>query len=563
MLTSLKIKNYALIDDLDLDLQKGFNVLTGETGAGKSIIIGALSMVLGERVGGEVVRTGKEKAYVDATFDISKNSKAKSMLKEFGFEGDSVAILSREAAAGKTQARINGRPITQSVLRSISRNLIDIHGQHEHQSLLQVENHIYLLDSLGAKEALNLRDEVSKIFNDLQQSKKKLDALKKAAEEREKQIDLARFQIKEIEEAGLSDGEEEKLQKEKLLLANAEKIAESVGGITGELKGEGASVVDKLKGILSSFKEISAIDKSIEKTFNNYSEATYQIEDVARELEDYKEKLTFDPKRLEEVDDRLDLIKQLKRKYGNTLKDINAFKDSKKKELSSLIHSDEEIGRLEGEAAKLSKELVDRSLKLSKFRKQVAKEVETKAVEELEELNMKKVSFKVDFRPVASGSEVMVEGKLYICNANGIDEVEFLISPNPGEPVKPLAKIASGGEISRIMLALKTILIKADLIPTMIFDEIDAGIGGNTASSIGEKLSKLSAVHQVICITHLPQIASFASNHLFVNKSVKAGKTFVEVKNLDKAERVKELARMVSGKVTDASLKTAEEMLSK
>ncbi|MFC1767026.1 DNA repair protein RecN [Candidatus Margulisiibacteriota bacterium] len=563
MLNSLKIKNYALIDELDLDFKDGFNVLTGETGAGKSIIVGALSMVLGERVGGGVVRTGKEKAYVDASFDITNNSKLKKALKELGFEGDSQVIISREAAAGKTQAKVNGRAITQSALRSISRNLIDIHGQHEHQSLLQIENHIYLLDSLGGRELLSLRGEVSKAFNQLQQSKDKLNNLKKSAEEREKQIDFAKFQIKEIEEAGLKEGEEKELEQERSLLANAEKISEKLSMISGSLKGEGLSVVDKLKEILSEFKDIAEVDKSVSGIFNNYSEATYQIEDISRELENYKEKLTFNPKRLEEVEDRIHLLKQLKKKYGQTIKDIHKFKEDKKKELTTLVHSDEEIGKLGSEVKKLSKEMVDKAVKLSNLRKTVAKDIEKKAIDELEELNMKKVKFKVDFRKCASENSIKVDGKDFQYNEVGIDDIEFLISPNPGEPLKPLAKIASGGEISRIMLALKTILMKTDLIPTMIFDEIDVGIGGNTATSVGDKLSKLSKAHQVICITHLPQIASFASSHLFVDKTVKAGRTSVEVKELGKNDKIKELARMVSGKVTDSSLKTAEEMLHK
>jgi len=561
MLTSLNIKNYALIDDLSLDFGDGFNVMTGETGAGKSIIVGALSMVLGERLADNIIRTGKEKAYVDATFNISSSSKLKDILERLGFENDSQVILSREAAAGKTQARVNGRTVTQNVLREISRNLIDIHGQHEHQSLLQVENHINLLDRLGGKELLDLKGKVSANFGELQQTKEKLSALKRSAEEREKQIDFMKFQIKEIEEAGLRDGEEKELEQERSLLANAEKISEKVAEITGALKRESGGIVDSLKSSLYDFKDITEMDRSASSIFEDYSEATYKLEEVSRELEAYKDKLMFDPKRLEEVEDRLDLIRQLKKKYGQSMDDINGFKDKTKNDLALLVNSDEEIGKLEDAVKRLSKEMLDMSLKLSVARKRTAKDAEQKAVEELEGLNMKNVKFKVDFRPAGSDNIINIDGKDHRYNENGIDDVEFLISPNPGEPLKPLAKIASGGEISRIMLALKTILIKADLIPTMIFDEIDVGIGGNTATSIGNKLAKLSRSHQVICITHLAQIASFADNHLFVDKAVKSGRTFVEVKELDKGGKVKEIARMVSGKITDSSMKTAEEML--
>lgn len=564
MLNSLNIENYALIEKLNMKFGKNFIVLTGETGAGKSIIVGALSMVLGERASGDIIRTGSQKAFVEAEFDISHNDGIKDKLKETGIEPEETLVISREVlSGGKSQARINGRSVTQGMLKSISRGLLDIHGQHEHQSLLDVESHIDLLDALGGKEHLKLREKVGSEFQELEEKKNKLKFLEQNKEEREKQIDFLKFQIKEIDEARLEDGEEERLKEEKGLLANASKLREKANEIYNALTGDEAvqSTVSTLKIASARLKDMGKIDKKLSKLSEDLESAVYAAEDVAREIKAYQEKVSFDPDRLEEVEDRLDLINRLKRKYGETVKAINAYAREKEKGLRSLTTSDEELSGLRGEIKKLSQALGKKCSDLSEKRKTLAAKVEKEVMDELSELNMAKTKFKVDIKNIEDENGVPVGNKVFAVNPKGIDTMEFLISPNPGEPLKPLAKIASGGEISRIMLALKSILVSADQIPTMIFDEIDVGIGGKTAHSVGEKLDALSSKRQVICITHLPQIASKAGTHVHVNKEVKSGRTHVSVKELSKEERVEEIAKLLSGKKTDIALKTAKEML--
>ena len=564
MLTSLNIENYALIGKLNIDFSSGFNVLTGETGAGKSIIIGALSMVLGERASGDLVRTGQTKAYVEATFDVSKNKKISKILKDIGIEADGNLILSREIlSAGKTQARINGRAVTQTNLRQVSRNLIDIHGQHEHQSLLNQETHIDLLDNLGGKELLKLRTAVEKDFLKLDVLKSKFRALSQSKEEREKQIDYLKFQIKEIDEADLKDEEEEDLKDEKAMLANAEKLLEKANQAYNSISGESGenSALDSIKSASSALAEMAEMDKKLNKLAERLESAKIELDDIASEVESYQDKVVFDPKRLEEVEDRLYLISELKRKYGGSVKEILRKRDEIEKELKMLEGSGEELEGLKGEIDELSKKLGKECESLTEEREEVAKKIEAGIKEELAELNMPKVKFKVQVQVEEEEEGIPVGKKKLKVGPKGVDIIEFLISPNPGEPLKPLAKIASGGEISRVMLGLKSILSKADEIPTMIFDEIDVGIGGQTAVKVGDKLSGLSKARQVICITHLPHIASKPGKHVHVSKSIESGKTHVFVKDLKEEERIKEVANLLGGKVSEATLKTAQELI--
>ncbi len=564
MLTSLNIENYALIGKLNIDFSKGFNVLTGETGAGKSIIIGALSMVLGERASGGIVRTGEAKAYVEATFDVSKNKKIPKLLKEIGIEADGNLILSREIlSAGKTQARINGRAVTQTSLRQVSRGLIDIHGQHEHQSLLDSETHIDLLDNLGGKELIKLRAAVEKDYLELDALKSKFKALSQSKEEREKQIDYLKFQIKEIDEADLKDKEEDELKDEKGMLANAEKLIASANEVYNSIAGEGreGSSLDALKSAAKVLLDMADIDKKLKKLAERLESAQIELDDIASEIEAYQDRIVFDPKRLEEVEDRLYLISELKRKYGGSIKEILKKRDEIEKELKLLEGSGEELEGIKGEIDSLSKKLGKECEELSEARKELAKKIEASIKEELAELNMLKVKFNVQVQVEEDEEGVPVGKKKLKVGPKGIDLIEFLISPNPGEPLKPLAKIASGGEISRVMLGLKSILSKADEIPTMIFDEIDVGIGGQTAVKVGDKLSSLSKLRQVICITHLPQIASKAGRHVYVSKSVEAGKTHVSVRELKEQERIKEVANLLGGKISETTLRTAQELI--
>jgi DNA repair protein RecN (Recombination protein N) len=530
VLKSLKIQNYALIDSLNIDFNSGFTVLTGETGAGKSIIVGSLGVILGERTSSDYIRTGEERAVVEAVFETGR---------------ESLSVLREISASGKNQARVNGKAVTQAALKEITKGLIDIHGQHEHQSLLEVERHIDLLDNLGGEEVLNLKEGVAADFNRYAGLKNTLSTLEKSKEERERHVDFLKFQIKEIDEAQVQSGEEEELEKERAILANASRLAELSSQADQLLSGENFSVSDNLKSVLLNLKTMSDIDSSISPLKQGLEESIYQIEDVVRELSRYQEKIELNPNRLTEVEDRLDLIHQLKRKYGDNLEEYSA---RKLEELKAIEVSDDKIDEYRQEMEKAHKDLKTKSLALSKRRKALAGRMEKEIKDELAELAMDKTAFKVNMKEVEPGPK-------------GGDEIEFMISPNPGEPLKPLAKIASGGEISRVMLALKSILVSADQIPTMIFDEIDVGIGGQTAVAVGKKLFRLSRKHQVICITHLPQIASQAENHLRVSKEIKSGRTMVGVEPLSVEKRIEEIAKLVSGKVSEKSLKTAEEML--
>jgi DNA repair protein RecN (Recombination protein N) len=560
----LTIENYALIGKLKIEFDNGLNLLTGETGAGKSIIIGALSTVLGERATTDVVRAGEEKAYVEASFDITGSKKLIKALPELGIDADTTLIMSREIlSAGRTQARINGRAVTQATLRSISKSLIDIHGQHEHQSLLDAEYHIDLLDNLGGKEVLRLRDDVGSSFMRLENLKAELNKLEAGKSECEKQIDYIKYQIKEIDEAGLKDGEDEELKVERDLLSNAEKLSGGADEIKVLISGgdEGGSL-DKIRTASAKLKELSQVDKSLTKLSKSLDTTFFELDDISREVASYLSRITSDPAKLEEVEERLELIRDLKKKYGESIKEILKTRERMAGELCKLEVSDERIEELRCEVGDARCELGKKCTELSQMRKTVAKEIEKGIKEELSELNMPKVKFEVKIASIEDAEGVPVKTKTFKVGPKGIDDVEFLISPNPGELLKPLAKIASGGEISRVMLALKSILSKADEIPTMIFDEIDAGIGGQTAVAVGKKLSSLSKARQIICITHLPQIASRPGRHLHVSKSVEGNRTQVFVKELKADDRVAEVANLLGGKVSEATLKTAKELIS-
>jgi len=564
MLNSLTIENYALIGKLKIDFDQKLNIFTGETGAGKSIIIGALSMVLGERASSDVVRTGEQKAYVEAAFDITKNRKISKTLKELGIEPDSNLIISREIlSAGRTQARINGRAVTQAALRSISKSLIDIHGQHEHQSLLNQETHIDLLDNMGGKQTIKLRNDVSDQYSNLMTLKEELRKLEAGKAEREKNIDYIKYQIKEIDDAAVKDGEDDDLKKQRDILANSEKLTAGAQEIHLLISGsEDGGTLDKIRIAASRLKELAVVDKSLSKLSKSLDSAFYDLEDVSGEIASYQDKVEHDPAKLEETEERLETINELKRKYGGSIKEVLETRDKLESELEGLKGSDERIEELSSELRAQSTELGRKCEELSAQREKIAKEVEVEVKKELADLNMPKVKFKVEVKVEEDPEGIIVKNKKMKVGPKGIDNVEFLISPNPGEPLKPLAKIASGGEISRVMLALKSILSVADEIPTMVFDEIDVGIGGKTAVQVGGKLSGISKSRQVICITHLPQIASRPGRHIHVSKSVDAGKTHVSVKALEDKERVVEVANLLGGKASDSTIEAAKELIS-
>ncbi len=559
MLRELQIKNLAIIEDAAVEFREGLNVLTGETGAGKSIIISALSLALGERASSSSVRSGKKEGSVQAFFDIPSALLEKASgvdLEGLGIDTDNGLILRRVVSSqGKSRAYINDSMVNLQTLSDISGIVIDIHGQYEHQSLLSPDNQLELLDLYGGLQ--KERQEVAGLYTSLSSLKHKISSLLQKEKERAQRIDILEFQIDEIESGGIKPGEEEELEEEAKFLGSAVRLAELANSAYDSLYTSDTAGLSSLSGVLNDLKEISEIDSRIADTLKTAEEAMPLLEEVSYFLRDYKDSLDFDPTRLEQVQERLELIKKLKKKYGDSIQDIIEFREKAMIELEELQYSEEKLESLNKELLECRESFTKKAHALSKKRNATAKKLEPKIVNELSKLSMPDTEFSV--RITQEEGDDTADGFRSI--QNGIDEVEFMISPNPGEALKPLNKIASGGEISRIMLALKGIMSEGDSIPILVFDEIDAGIGGKTAETVGMRLKALSTRHQVICITHLAQIASFADLHLKIEKSTVKGKTEVDIRRIDKDEKTEEIARMLSGELTDVSMKHAREML--
>ena len=553
MLQELRIKNFAIIDELDLSFSKGFNILTGETGAGKSIILNAVQLLLGDRASEELIRSSEEEASVEALFDISENREVKGRIQEKGQrlsgveEKDSLLVRRVVSRSGRGKAFINGNLATLGMLSEIGEELLSIYGQHEHQSLQRVDTHIDILDEFG--ELMELREEFQNLFQRFTSLSQELERIRGEKERREKERELKAFQSKEIEKAGIRIGEEEALKEEKKVLAHAKKLTDFANASEEVLYSTEGSAIERIQSVLHQGKEMAMIDPSLSPIFKNLDGALIQLEEVALALRDYSKRIEVNPGRLEEIEIRLEEIDRLKRKYGSTEADILRFKEEVDETLSSFTSDEERLSRLVGEIGPLREEMTQRAQKLSRERKRVASELKRSVEKELATLGMKKTTFQVRIEDQALSHK-------------GKDRIEFLISPNIGEEVKPLAKIASGGELSRIMLAMKRILAIIGGRQVLIFDEVDAGIGGAIAEVVGRKLRELSKHHQVICVTHLPQIACFADRHHSVKKEVKSGRTVTVVDPLEKDARVEEIARMLGGvKVTEKTRAHAQEMM--
>ena len=564
MLQELRIQNLAIIDKLEIDFSNGLNVMTGETGAGKSIIVDALELVLGGRASAELIRTNADEAVVEAGFDIEGNNKIADLISSFGIENDDSRVIIKRivSRAGKNRIYINNSLTNLSTLSAIGDELVDIHGQHEHQSLLKTDKHIDILDAFGSagydKKIYELRRDVEGCYNKLRSLKERLSELENREKNRIKEEEFLRYQIREIEEAALNSKEDEELLSKKSVAANAGKLASLSNSAYEGLYEADASVIKELSKILNAVKEISKIDNRVEETVKLCESAVFQLEESADFLRGYKEKIEFDADEFAKIDDRLDLINRLKKKYGSTIEDILQSLEEAKKRLQAMEKLNEDIGDIKAGIDKEKKDASILSMELSKKREKVAKDIEKKVEAELSDLNMKKTRFVVKMWK-ESGSDTE-DG--FSLTSKGIDKIEFLISANLGEEPKSLSKIASGGELSRIMLALKAILADADSVPTLVFDEVDAGIGGGVAETVGERLKRIAKGHQVFCITHLPQIAGYADNHYFVEKKAEGSRTITKVVKLKEDGRVKELARMLGGKkITETTLKHAEEML--
>ncbi|HUI68544.1 MAG TPA: DNA repair protein RecN [Nitrospirota bacterium] len=561
MLKELNIRNFAIIDQLRVEFAPGLNVFTGETGAGKSIVVDALNLALGERASTDLIRTGCQEAVVEAAFELNGRGTAEitSLLSEQGIEvnpGEDLIVRRVLSSSGKNRVYINGSLTNLNTLTALGACLADIHGQHEHQSLLSLERQMDLLDSFGGLS--EFREVLSDAYHRLQGVRKELALLEAGERDRAQREDMLRFQKNEIEAAMLKPGEDRGLADEQKLLSNSEKIAGLSHAADEALYSSENSVLTGLKKAMNNLRDIAAIDSRLAPVVELCEAGRAQIEEASREVSAYADRVEFDPDRLEQIGDRLDLLQKLKRKYGSTIDEIIEFGKRASAELERIERSTDEIEGLRKEIQLIKYGLTTKAQELTKKRGAASRVLEKKIEAELSHLGMKKTTFNVTITQ-EPGQDTLDGHKL---GPRGADRVEFLISPNPGEEPKPLVKIASGGELSRIMLALKTVLVEGDSIPTLVFDEVDAGIGGAVAEEVGKKLKSVATKRQVFCITHLPQIASMATSHYGVSKSVKKDRTNTEVRLLDKRERVDEIARMLGGKIiTEATLKHAEEMI--
>jgi len=565
MLLKLHIKNFALIDDVELDFKDGLNIMTGETGAGKSIIIGAINVIIGERSSSDLIRSGQTSLNVQAVFSLDNRNICKT-LEDMGIDTeDDTIIIEREITKqGRNICRINGKIVSVSTLRSLGKQLIDIHGQHQHQSLFDSENHLKLLDSFGAKELAKIKSKVSSAYIKYKDIERQIKKIEDKYNELVRIKEQMNYELDEIEKAKIIPDEDIKLETEKEYLENAEKIYSSLE-MAYSLLYEGdevPSVIDNLNRIISVLDDIRTFFKPVEANSDTLKNILYELEDQALELRKYKDMVEFDPVRLDEIYSRLQLLSRLKSKYNMSLKEILHYKEAAAAKIYETMDLEEELKDLKEQMALHKEEYVKNALLLHDLRKETACLLEKEVSRELSELGMKSVKFCVNITFDQDESGIAVNGENIKFTKDGFDNVEFLISTNPGEPLKPLAKIVSGGESSRIMLALKSILAKADMIPCMIFDEIDTGIGGRTAQVVGEKLSKVAMNHQVICVTHSPQIASMGDVHYLIKKLVKDGRTYTVVTELNEEERINELSRMLGGvEITENTQIHAREML--
>jgi DNA repair protein RecN (Recombination protein N) len=566
MIVELRIENFAIIDRLELQFKPGLITFTGETGAGKSIIIDAVEAVLGGRADATLIRSGAERASIEATFRLvpEVRDQLHAILKreELLDDPDYLALGREIRSNGRSVARVNGRNVNVALLRELGEQIVDVHGQSEHLSLLRVREHLGLLDRYSGVRDLS-RPYVE-TYRQLTAVRRELSELRQSESEAARRIDLLTYQINEIEAARLTPGEEEDLRAERTRLANAEGLASlAQQALVGLDEGtpESPSAIDQFGQVLDALNGLARIDASKESLVEQNQILFDSLSDLARELRAYIEGIEFNPKRLDQVEERLNLIQNLKRKYGESLSAILEYADDARKQLETITHAGERIAELESQEALLLAELGRRGQALSQKRRAAAQTLNNQMESELADLRMSGAQFSVDFQERLDLEGVPVEdGRRLAFDATGLERVEFLIAPNPGEGLKPLVKIASGGETSRLMLALKNVLARADHVPTLIFDEIDQGIGGRVGTIVGNKLWRLARFHQVLCITHLPQLAAFGEQHFQVQKQTQAGRTLTAVEDLSGEARIKELAQML-GELSEGTLHSAREML--
>jgi len=563
MLLDLKINNFAIIEDLKISFKKGLNILSGETGAGKSILIDALSVILGGKASVNMIRSGSSKFSLEAVFDIKKQLELKEVLFESGLENEEdLLFIKRDfSLEGRGRSFINATQIPLGKLKEITDFLVEIHGQNEHQSISKVAKHRILLDRFAKN--LELLAKLKEVYKKFQAIKKEQERREVNEEEINRKKEYNSFVVEEIEKANLSLQEEENLNQESIFLANKEKIFWEVNQSSQLLKNE-EGLITNLKRVEKKVSSIASFDKEVETFLEKIREALYLLEEVSSFFKGYEENINFSAERRDQVEERLALIASLKKKYGSTINDILNFQLKAAQELEEISGNKEELQKLKKEKETVLMKAEDLSLALSEQRLKAGLTLEKRVMEELQDLGMGGSLFKVEIQKKNHPQgEIEKEGKKFLLSSSGLDQVEFFISTNKGEDLKQLRQIVSGGEMSRIMLALKNVLLASDWVESLIFDEVDAGIGGKVAEIVGKKLKRLAKDRQVMVITHLPQIAAMSDHHLYVKKTVVKDRTTTEVKNLSAEEKVKEIARMLAGeKITDLSLKHAQEMIS-
>jgi DNA repair protein RecN (Recombination protein N) len=554
MLLEMTIRNLAVIEEVHLHCKQGFHVLTGETGAGKSIIIDALSLIAGGRSSSDLVRYGNDKATIEALFQLDDKHPVREVLRRMGIEAapEEHLIIRREITAqGKSTSRINGQLVNLSMLKEVGEYLVNIHGQHEHQSLFKVEEHIRWLDAFGESQIRPKKQAYQLIYDEYMQIRKELKDLQETSQQSLQMMDLYRFQMEEISSAKLKPGEDEALLEERKKLSNAEKLYQNAADAYELLYGGKGVGLDAISRAVQKLQDIAALDHTLQPLVEQAQGAFYQLEDAAYQVRDYRDNIEFNPSRLDYIERRLDTLSSLRRKYGDTVTDILAYLQKITQELDKIENKDEKLQQLQKQEKEARERLQVTAAELTNARGLVALQLADEIVNELRDLQMERTQFKVQIAPLQERF-----------TRDGADQVEFLISANPGEPLRSLSKIASGGEISRVMLALKSIFARVDQIPVLVFDEVDTGVSGRAAQAIAEKLSVLSRECQVFSITHLPQVACMADAHYYINKMTDGDRTFTRIDDLPLQGRISELARMLGGvEVTGKTMEHAKEML--
>ncbi|MCI9104307.1 MAG: DNA repair protein RecN [Lachnospiraceae bacterium] len=544
MLLELQVKNLALIEQAQVEFGGGLNILTGETGAGKSIIIGSVNMALGGKASRDSIRQGADSAYIELLFSVDTPAQEEA-LKALDIQPgeDGTVIISRKITPSRSTAKINDETVTAARLKQVTSLLMDIHGQHEHQSLLNIHKHLEILDAYAKSQVSPVKEEIRREYHRYRQVKERLSSMEGGQEERLREADFCRFEIESIEQAALKEGEEEELTARYRKLSHAQKIMEGLSEAKEALDEEG------IARAVRAVDQVSGFDKELKTIKDQIFDVEALVNELGHAITGYMEGCSYDEGEFRQIEGRLDVIHGFQAKYGSTIARILEVLEEKRKRLEELEHFEEIRAELEKELETSANLLEGFCTKLSQIRKKAGKELAERMKSSLIDLNFLDVTFVMEFR------------RLKGYTADGFDEAEFLISTNPGQPVKPLRAVASGGELSRIMLAIKTVLADTDEIPTLIFDEIDTGISGRTAQMVSEKLNEIAKSHQVICITHLPQIASMADSHFEIAKSVQRGKTVTNIRRLEKEESIHELARLLGGaQITDVVRQNAREM---